>query len=105
MLGVLLGLGVVLGVLLGVSVGFAVGWAAGGGGAFSEPQAAVIPRTATTSVAPIRPRVRNALTTGSFRLARPPMMVDRSLIARAKPSRRRVVPVTPADRAATEADL
>ncbi|GAA1668219.1 hypothetical protein GCM10009745_08340 [Kribbella yunnanensis] len=101
----------ILGVLLGVLgvgvlvVGVPVGWAAGGDEAFSEPQAAVIPRSATTNVAPIRPRVRNALTTGSFRLARSPMMVDRSLTASAKPSRRRVVPVTRADRAATEPDL
>jgi len=103
MLGVLLG---VLGVgVLVVGVGVGVGWAAGGDEAFSEPQAAVIPRRATTNVAPIRPRVRNALTTGSFRLARPPMMLDRSLIAGAKTSRRRVVPVTPADRRATDADL
>src|SRR6266511_3554358 len=51
-------------------VGVWVGWAAGGEVASSLPQAAVAPSTATTSVAPIRPRVRNALTTRSFRVGK-----------------------------------
>jgi len=51
-------------------VGVSLGWAAGGDVELSSPQAAVMPRTATTSVAPIRPRVRNALTTRSFRVGK-----------------------------------
>ncbi|GAA3148730.1 hypothetical protein GCM10010530_80080 [Kribbella aluminosa] len=94
-----------LGVLLGVGDGVSVGWAAGGDEAFSVPQAAAIPSTATTSVAPIRPRVRCALTTRSFRVGKGNMMVDRSLTRRAGTSRRGVYPVTPPDRSATEAQL
>src|SRR3954452_14398462 len=67
-LGVPLGVGDEVG--LPVVVGVSVGWAAGGEVAFSLPQAAAPPRTATTSVAPIRPRVRSALTTRSFRVGK-----------------------------------
>ncbi|GAA1138408.1 hypothetical protein GCM10009630_41670 [Kribbella jejuensis] len=107
MLGVPLGLllGVDDGVADGVAEGEPVGWAAGGDEAFSVPQAAAIPSTATTSVAPIRPRVRCALTTRSFRVGKINMMVDRSLTQRAETSRRHVYPVTPPDRTPTEPHL